>query len=110
MGNDAAPGRLPKRATKATAPEHTMSGRRLTATLRELERPIVVIEMKQHPDRVSGIGDQTVAGKTYPALQYRGDYGTLILQFDPATNLPVPARTLHWDWPERHSAFDEKYS
>jgi len=38
LGNDAANGRLPKRSTKATPPEHTMSGRRLTATLRELER------------------------------------------------------------------------
>src|SRR5713226_1916599 len=45
IGNDAANGRLPKRSTKATPPEHTMSARRLTATLRELERPIVVIEM-----------------------------------------------------------------
>src|SRR5579862_5342916 len=38
IGNDATPGRLPKRTIKSTPPEHTMSGRRLTATLRELER------------------------------------------------------------------------
>jgi glyoxylase-like metal-dependent hydrolase (beta-lactamase superfamily II) len=110
IGNDAAPGRLPKRATKATPPEHTMSGRRLTATLRELERPIVVIEMKQHPDRVSAIVDQTISSKTYPALQYRGDYGTFIVMFDPTTNLPVRVRTLDWDGIEGDSVFDAEYS
>src|SRR5712692_4726604 len=110
IGNDAANGRLPKRSTKATPPEHTMSGRRLTATLRELERPIVVIEMKQHPDRVSAIGDQTVAGKTYPALEYRGEYGTFIVMFDPATNLPVRVRTLDWDGLEGDSVYDAELS
>jgi glyoxylase-like metal-dependent hydrolase (beta-lactamase superfamily II) len=87
-----------------------MSGRRLTATLRELERPIVVIEMKQHPDRVSAIADQTVAGKTYPALQYRDDYGTFIVMFDPATNLPARVRTLDWDGIEGDSVYDAEYS
>ncbi len=110
IGNDAANGRLPKRSTKATPPEHTMSARRLTATLRELERPIVVIEMKQHPDRVSPTVDQTVAGKTYPALQYRGDYGMFTVMFDPATNLPVRVRTLDWDGIEGDSVFDAEYS
>jgi len=109
IGNDAAPGRLPKRASKATPPEHTMSGRRLTATLRELERPVVVIEMKQHPDRVSEIADQKVAGKAFPALQYRGDYGTFIVMFDPASNLPARVRTLDWDGIEGDSVFDAEY-
>jgi glyoxylase-like metal-dependent hydrolase (beta-lactamase superfamily II) len=110
IGNDAAAGRLPKRTNKATPPEHTMSGRRLTANLRELERPMVVMDMKQHPDRVSGIGDQKVAGKIYPALLYRGDYGTFIVMFDPATNLPARVRTLDWDGLEGDSAFDAEYS
>jgi glyoxylase-like metal-dependent hydrolase (beta-lactamase superfamily II) len=110
IGNDAASGRLPKRTTKGTPPEHTMSGRRLTATLRELERPMTVTEMKRHPDRVSAIVDQTVAGKTYPALQYRGDYGTYIVMFDPATSLPARVRTLDWDGLEGDSVFDAEYS
>lgn len=110
IGNDAAAGRLPKRTVKATPPEHTMSGRRLTANLRELERPIVVMEMKQHPDRVSAIAEQAVAGKTYPALQYRGDHGTFIVLFDPATNLPARVRTLDWDGLEGDSVFDAEYS
>ena len=110
IGDDSAPGRQPKRTAKTTPPEHTMSARRLTATLRELERPMIVREMKQHPDRVSAIPDQTVVGKTYPALQYRGDYGTFIVLFDPATNLPARVRTLDWDGLEGDSVFDAEYS
>jgi glyoxylase-like metal-dependent hydrolase (beta-lactamase superfamily II) len=110
LGDDAAPGRLPKRTTKANPPEHTMSGRRLTASLRELERPVVVLEMKQHPDRVSEIADQKISGKTYPALQFRGDYGTFTVMFDPATNLAARVRTLDWDGLEGDSVYDAEYS
>ena len=110
IGNDAAPGRLPKRTIKATPPEHTMSGRRLTVTLRELERPMIVMEMKLHPDQVSAIVDQKVAGKTYPALQYRGEYGAFLVMLDPVTNLPARVRTLDWDGLEGDSVFDAEYS
>jgi len=110
IGDDAVEGRLPKRTVKGAKPEHTMSGRRLTATLRELERPVVVMEMKQHPDRVTAIADQKVAGKTYSVLQYRGDYGTFIVMFDPETNLPVRVRTLDWDEREGDSVYDAEYS
>ena len=110
IGNDATNGRLPKRTVKGNPPEHTMSGRRLTATLRELERPFIVLEMKRHPGRVSAIGDQTVAGKTYPAVQYRDDYGAYIVMFDPAMNLPARVRTLDWDALEGDSIFDTEYS
>jgi len=110
IGNDATNGRLPKRTVKGAQPEHTMSGRRLTATLRELERPFLVMEMKRHPDRVTAIGDQTISGKTYPAVQYRDDYGAYIVMFDPATNLPARVRTLDWDALEGDSSFDAEYS
>ncbi len=110
IGNDATNGRLPKRTVKSNQPEHTMSGRRLTATLRELERPFIVMEMKRHLDRVAAIGDQTVGGKTYPAVQYRDDYGSYIVMFDPATKLPARVRTLDWDALEGDSSFDAEYS
>ncbi len=110
IGNDATNGRLPKRTVKGTQPEHTMSGRRLTATLRELERPFIVLEMKRHPDGVSAVDDQKVGGKTYPAAQYRDDYGSYIVIFDPATNLPMRVRTLDWDALEGDSAYDAEYS
>ena len=87
-----------------------MSGRRLTATLRELERPFIVLEMKRHLDRVSAVDDQKVGGKTYPAAQYRDDYGSYIVIFDPATNLPMRVRTLDWDALEGDSVYDAEYS
>jgi glyoxylase-like metal-dependent hydrolase (beta-lactamase superfamily II) len=110
IGNDATNGRLPKRTVKGDQPEHTMSGRRLTATIRELERPFIVLEMKRHPDRVSALGDQKVAGETYPAAQYRDAYGTFIVMFDAATHLPVRVRTMDWDALEGDSAFDVEYA
>ena len=110
VGNDATNGRLPKRTVKGTQPEHTMSGRRLTATLRELERSFVILEMKRHPDRVTAIDDQKVGGKTYPAAQYRDDYGSYIVIFDPTTNLPARVRTLDWDALEGDSVYDAEYS
>ena len=110
IGNDATNGRLPKRTVKGAQPEHTMSGRRLTATVRELERPFIVLEMKRHPDGFTAIGDQTIAGKTYPAVQYRDAYGSYIVMFDPATNLPARVRTLDWDALEGDSSYDAEYS
>jgi glyoxylase-like metal-dependent hydrolase (beta-lactamase superfamily II) len=110
IGYDATNGRLPKRTIQGTPPEHTMSGRRLTAALRELERPVIVLEMKQHPDRVSATADQTIAGKTYTALQYRDDLGTFLVLFDPVTNLPARVRTFDWDGLEGDSVFDAEYS
>jgi hypothetical protein len=111
IGDDAVEGRLPKRTIKGGAEAlHAMSGRRLTATLREIERPVVVLEMKQHPDRVSAMADQTVMGKSYAAVRYRGDYGTFIVMFDPETKLPVRVRTLDWDELEGDSVYDAEYS
>src|ERR1700687_1205266 len=59
--------------------QHTMSGVRLTTTLREQERQWVVTGMHAHPDRVSDYPAQTVGGKKYPAAQYRGDWATFIV-------------------------------
>jgi hypothetical protein len=70
---------------------------RLTAELRELERNKIVGEMHANPGRVSDYPEQVVAGKNYPAAQYRGDYGTFIVLFDPATSLPAIVRTRDFD-------------
>jgi glyoxylase-like metal-dependent hydrolase (beta-lactamase superfamily II) len=110
IGNDATNGRLPRRTVKGNQPEHTMSGRRLTATIRELERPFIVLEMKRHSDRVFVIDDQKVSGKTYPAAQYRDAYGAFIVMFDPATKLPARVRTMDWDALEGDSSFDAEYA
>jgi glyoxylase-like metal-dependent hydrolase (beta-lactamase superfamily II) len=111
VGNNASGGRTPKRAiTVDGKPAQTFSARRLTVTLRELERLDIVRAMKTHPDRVSAVSDQTVDGKTYPAVQYKSDYGTFIVMFDPTTNLPARIRTPDWDALEGDSVFDSQLS
>jgi glyoxylase-like metal-dependent hydrolase (beta-lactamase superfamily II) len=110
VGNEASNGRTPSRAIMVDGvPAHTFSGKRLTVTLRELERLNIVPAMKQHPDRVSALADQTVNGKTYPAVQYKSDYGTFIVMFDPATHLPARVRTPDWDALEGDSVFDAEF-
>ena len=111
VGNNASNGRTPKRAVIVQGkPAQTFSGRRLTVTLRELERLDIVRAMKARPDRVLVTADQTVAGKTYPSVQYRSEYGTFIVMFDPATNLPARVRTPDWDALEGDSVFDVEFS
>ena len=111
VGNNASNGRTPKRAVVAEGkPAQTFSGRRLTVTLRELERQDIVRAMRAHPDRVLTIADQNVGGKDYPTVQYRSDYGTFIVMFDPATNLPAHVRTPDWDALEGDSVFDAEFS
>ena len=112
IGNDAVGGRLPKRTITGASkqPEHTMSGRRLTATLRELARFTVIQDMKAHPDRVTAMPNQVGGLRAWPTLQYRGDYGNFIVLFDPATNLPIRVRSLEWDAIEGDSEFDMMFT
>src|SRR6185295_16744608 len=77
--------------------QHSMSGVRLTALLREEERNGIIEAMHDNPERVSAAPDQTVGGKTYPAAQYKGNYGTFIVMFDPDTKLPAIVRTREFD-------------
>jgi glyoxylase-like metal-dependent hydrolase (beta-lactamase superfamily II) len=110
VGNSAANGRTPKRAIMVEGkPAHTFSGRRLTVTLRELERLNIVPAMRAHPDRVSEIADQMVGETSYPSVQYRSDYGTFIVMFDAATRLPARVRTPDWDALEGDSVFDAEF-
>jgi glyoxylase-like metal-dependent hydrolase (beta-lactamase superfamily II) len=111
VGNNASNGRTPKRAIIVDSqPAETFSGRRLTVTLREIERLDVVREMKAHPDLVSAMANQMVDGKTYPAARYRSPYGTFIVMFDPETHLPARVRTPDWDALEGDSVYDVAFS
>lgn len=94
----------------ANAPMHTMSGMRLTTILRELERNDVVEAMQAHPDRISDSPNQRAGGKSYPAVQYRGDHGTFTVLLDPMTHLPAVVRTRDWDVHAGDSDFDETLS
>src|SRR5882672_9661762 len=96
IGNDAN-GALTRRAIQGDPPVHTMSGLRLRALLREQERSGIVFAMHDHPERISEYSAQTVGGKTYPAVQFRGDNATFIVMFDPATHLPAVVRTRDFD-------------
>jgi glyoxylase-like metal-dependent hydrolase (beta-lactamase superfamily II) len=104
-------GAVTKRAIVAGGQsEHTMSGVRLATLLREQERNVVVLEMHAHPDRISEFPAQKAGGKTWPAAQYRGDYGTFIVLFDPATHLPAVIRTRDFDQYYGDSDYDEALS
>ena len=109
IGNDAN-GPPPQRATKTDPPLHAMSGLRLRALLREQERSAIVFGMHDNPDRLSDYPAQTVGGKRYPAVQYRGDNGTFIVMFDPATNLPAIVRTRDFDQLMGDADFDATLS
>ena len=100
----------PAKTNEATPPEHTMSGRRLTATLQGTgaadggHRN----EAASRPCVCHGRSDG--CGEDLSALQYRDDYGTFIVMFDPAMNLPARVRTLDWDGIEGDSVYDAEYS
>ena len=111
MGIDVNGGQ-PARAVAGNTPNplHTESGLRLAATLRELERNNIIDEMHDNPDRLSAMPNQRAAGKSYPAVQYRGDYGTFTVLFDSATHLPVVVRTRDFEVHDGDSDYDETLS
>ena len=81
------------------SPAHSMSGLRLTATQRELRRvsPLLLLEMRGNPDRLSSAGEIAIAGVTYPAVNYNAGAYTYTVLFDPQTGLPARVRTLDHD-------------
>lgn len=96
----------PARATKSTPPQYVMSGKRLRVARRELQRPWFAIDMKHAPDKVSAVADVTVAGDTYPAMEFRSDHGPMVVMYDPATGLPVRIRNREWDQSMGDADFD----
>ena len=108
--NGAQPGRVIQTTGNNPQPLKTMSGLRARALLREVERNGIVFFMNDRLGRVSDYPSQTVRGKTYPAVQYRGDNGTFIVMFDPQTKLPAIVRTRDFDQYEGDSNFDATYS
>ncbi len=104
-------GAQPRRAVQANnMPIKTMAGLRLALELRELERDNILDLMHTNPDRLAEIPNQRSGGKTYPAVQYRGNYGTFIVMFDPLTRLPAVVRTRDFDVHAGDSDYDETLS
>jgi glyoxylase-like metal-dependent hydrolase (beta-lactamase superfamily II) len=53
---------------------------------------------------------QRVGGRTYPAVQFRGDHGTYVVMFDPQTSLPAIVRTRDFDQFMGDANFDATYT
>ena len=109
IGNDSN-GALTRRAIQGNPPVHTMSSLRLRALLREQERSGIVFAMHDHPERIFEYPAQTVGGKRYPAVQFRGDNATFIVMFDSATHLPAVVRTRDFDQLMGDADYDATFS
>ena len=88
-----------KQSRESNPPGHAMSGLRFTATQRELWRasPLLLLEMRNHPDKVSASPAISIGSVTLPALTYQSGPYTFIVMFDPQTHLPARIRTLDYD-------------
>ena len=87
------------RQAKETNPSlHTMSASRVIANRRELHRlsPRLLIEMKDHPERLSALADETVDGKTLSVVSYKADDVEWIVLFG-EDGLPARVRTIDAD-------------
>jgi glyoxylase-like metal-dependent hydrolase (beta-lactamase superfamily II) len=89
-----------KQSRESNPPGHAMSGLRFTATQRELLRAspaLLLLEMRNHPDKVSASPAITIGSVSYPALTYQSGPYIFIVMFDPQTHLPARIRTLDYD-------------
>ena len=108
--NGAQPGRAVQTQGNNPQPLKTMSALRARALLREVERNGIIFFMRDRLGRVSDYPSQTVGGRTYPAVQFRGDHGTYIVMFDPQTKLPAIVRTRDFDQFMGDANFDATYT
>ena len=72
------------RQAKETNPSlHTMSASRVIANRRELHRlsPRLLLDMQDHPERLSALPDETIDGKRLAAISYKADDADWIVLF-----------------------------
>jgi glyoxylase-like metal-dependent hydrolase (beta-lactamase superfamily II) len=88
-----------KQSVDANPPAHSMSSLRLAATQRELIRtsPLLFLEMRDHPERVTSAGDVMAGTVSYPGVNFRAGDHTFTVMFDRTSGLPVRIRTLDYD-------------
>jgi len=87
------------RQAKETNPSlHTMSASRVIANQRELHRlsPRLLLEMRDRPERLSALPDETIDGKTLSAVSYKADDAEWIVLFG-GDGLPARIRTIDAD-------------
>ena len=89
---------LSKQAKETNPSLHTMSASRVIANRRELHRmsPRLLIEMKDHPDQLAALADETVDGKTLSVVSYKTDDAEWIVLFGD-DGLPARIRTIDAD-------------
>jgi glyoxylase-like metal-dependent hydrolase (beta-lactamase superfamily II) len=85
-----------------------MSGMRIATHLRELERasPTLLLKALDAPKSVSGLPDQKLGGKSYPAIALKDGPVKFTILFDPASHLPLAIRTLDDDYLRGDSKYD----
>jgi glyoxylase-like metal-dependent hydrolase (beta-lactamase superfamily II) len=85
-----------------------MSGLRLAAALRELERtsPRLLLDMRSDPSKVARAPDVTVGEKRLTAVSYKAGDTSFVVLFDPQTGLPARVRTLDADTIYGDSTYD----
>ena len=84
---------------RSNAPQRPMTGNRLAATTRELQRsaPTLLRDMALRASSVSPHHDIVVGGKALPAVVYQGELASFIVAFDVDTGLPERIRTMDFD-------------
>ena len=72
-----------------------MSGIRIAAQLRELERasPRLLLKAMDNPGNVRGADAQQLGNRSLPAVSFTDGGATFVILFDPATHLPAAIRT-----------------
>jgi glyoxylase-like metal-dependent hydrolase (beta-lactamase superfamily II) len=87
------------RQAKETNPSlHTMSASRVIANQRELYRmsPRLLLEMQDHPERLSALPEETIGGKRLAAISYKADDAEWIVLLGD-DGFPARIRTLDAD-------------
>jgi glyoxylase-like metal-dependent hydrolase (beta-lactamase superfamily II) len=89
---------LSKQAKETVPSLHTMSASRVIAHQRELHRqsPRLLLEMAGRADRLAALPDETIDGKAFSVISYKGDDATWYVLFG-ADGLPARIRTLDAD-------------
>jgi glyoxylase-like metal-dependent hydrolase (beta-lactamase superfamily II) len=88
--------------------QQPMSGIRLASILRERDRgsPRLLVRALDNPQSISELPDQTIAGRSLPAVSIKSGGNTFIVLFDRTTKLPAAVRTRDNDFVYGDSNYD----
>jgi glyoxylase-like metal-dependent hydrolase (beta-lactamase superfamily II) len=89
---------LSRQARETNPPLHTMSASRVIANRRELHRmsPRLLLDMQDHPDRLSALPDETIDGKKFSVVSYGAADAEWIVLFGD-DGMPARIRTVDAD-------------